>query len=540
MKQGGPNMVEGWRDVVVLTRYWLKGRITKATLIWLLFGETFAIAFIAFGSQTFLAFSTRFGASGGFSEFALSLILAFILVGLLQSGFSGSGLPVTAADVDYVFTAPVRPRDIFAAKLLINSLTTVLFSFPPMLFLYLTLAASDHTPLLSAFPAGVATLFFLITGLVLSADVTLSLSSRLGPRLKIIRNVLVFGVAAVGILPVILLISGAPSYLSPIAQILPSGLTAGISIALVTGAPWGIGLAIDGVLLFAWFAGSVLLGIRMSRGHFYEVLQVMDADDSAQVSAKGEHSTLLQTSGKSVWSVVRDKESVIMRRTKERRGLLISSLFLSSFLIIYSLAGTFQSSPTSFLFILFLIGSFGSGSAGGWLEKERLWIIKTSDLDLRRYVRGVYEARIAPLLLFLSPVTVVVGIPLVIGNWGQPSSFAVLLALPAALEVAAIMMGGGMYFASRYGQSTTDEILSYQAQQLTDVKRFLYQTVVNLLFVSPIMGLVLFAAQPPAFIPLAPVLLAAILLATSLVYTYGILRKLLNASGDWIRKREDL
>jgi hypothetical protein len=181
VNQGRPGWGAGWRDIALLMKYWLKGRLNRVTLIWILFGEGFAIAFIAFGSQTFLAFSAKFGVSGGFSEFALSLILAFILVGLLQSGFSGSGLPVTSADVDYVFTSPVRSRDIFAAKVLINSLTTVLFSFPPMLFLYLRLALFYGAPLSAAVLAGMATLLFLETGLVLSADVKLSLSSSLGP-----------------------------------------------------------------------------------------------------------------------------------------------------------------------------------------------------------------------------------------------------------------------------------------------------------------------------------------------------------------------
>jgi hypothetical protein len=522
--------------VALLVRYWLKGRLTRTALLWILFGEGFAIVAIAFGSQTLTAFSSRFGVSGSFSEFALSLLLAFILVGLLQSGFSGSGLPVTSADVDYVFTSAIRPREIFGAKILINSLTTVLFSFPPMIFLYMEFALSSGTPLWSAVPAGLATLLFLVTGLVLSADVTLS--SSLGPKLKLLRNALVVGVAAVSILPVVLLVHGAPSWLNPISDILPSGLTAGISFGLVSGAPPSTGLALDGVLLLAWFAGALLIGIRMSRGHFYEVLQVMDAD-SAQAPGGGGVGEFLRTTGRSVWSVVRDKEAVVMRRSKERRGLLISSLFLSSFMIIYSLAGTFQSSPTSFLFILFLIGSFGSGSATGWLEKERLWIIKTSALDIRRYVREVYEARVRPLLLFLTPVTVAVGVPLLVGKMGQPGSYGVLLALPAALEVAAIMMGGGMYFACRYGQSTADDILSSQAQQLTDVKRFLYQTVVNLALVSPLMGLVLLAAQTLS-LPLPPAPFAIALLAVSGGYTYELLRWLLNASGDWVRKREDL
>ncbi len=538
----GRTRFAGWPNIAVLMRYWLKGRITRAALFWMVFGEGFAILFIAFGSQTFLAFSSKFGVTGGFSNFALSLLLAFLLIGLLQSGFSGSGLPITSADVDYVFTSPVRPREIFVAKVLITSLATILFSFPPMMFLYVRLAVFYGAPVSAAIPAGLATLLFLVLGLVLSADVTLSLSSTLGPRLKVLRNVLIVSVAVIGILPVILLIPGAPPSLKVITQILPSGLTADISISLVNGSQWTAGLIFEAGLLIAWFAAALALGFRMSRGHFYEVLQVVAGPgESGAASGGGRVAPLLETSGKSVWEVVRRKEAVVMRRTKERRGLLISSLFLSAFMVIYSLAGSFQSSPTSFLFILFLIGSFGSGSAGGWLEKERLWIMKTTSIDLRKYVRGVYRARITPLLLILTPVTAAVGVPLVLGRLGQSGPLlGVVLALPSALEVAAIMMGGGIYFASRYGQSATDDILTTQAQQLTDVKRFLYQTIVNLALVSPVMGLVLLAAQPDPVLPLPLLAYAGILLVGSLGYTYLVLKRLLDGAGDWILRREDL
>ena len=535
-------MFSGWRNVGLLTRYWLKGRLTRATLIWIAFGETFALISIAFGSQVLLSFSSKFatgGAASGFTEFSLSLIFAFILVGLLQAGFAGSGLPVTSADVDYVFTSPVRPREIFGAKVLMNSFTTIVFSFPPMVFLYIMLAMADHTSLWSALPAGVATLVFLVTGLFLSADVTLSLTSNLGPKMKLVRNAIVFGVAAMGIIPVVLLIPSVPSTLTPISQILPSGLAANLSIGLVNGAPWGLNLLLDVMGLVIWFSGSLFLGIRMSRGHFYEVLQIYGSDNPRS-TGDGKTKEMLKTAGKSIWTVVRNKETVVMQRSKERRGLLVSSLFLSSFMVIYSLAGTFQSSPTSFLFILFLVGSFGSGNASGWLEKERLWIIRTSAIDIRKYVREIYEARVTPLLLFLTPVTVAVGIPLVLGTLGQLGSFAVLLALPTALEVAAVMMGGGMYFAARFGQSTTDDILSSQAQQLTDVKRFLYQTVVNLVLVMPLMAMVLLATGTIVAVPISPPLLAAILFVASLVYTLEILRRLLKSSGDRISRRDDL
>ena len=290
--------------------------------------------------------------------------------------------------------------------------------------------------------------------------------------------------------PIALLIPGAPSLLGPLTQVLPSGLAAALSVGLVSGSPIGLVQGLELLVLLAWFAAFLLLGFRMSRNHFYEVIQVMDSEGSRD--ELGKVTTRLETAGRSVWSVVRLKERLVMVRTKERRALLINALFLSGFMLIYSLSGVFQSSPTSFLFILFIIGSFGAGSATRWLEKERLWIIKTSDLDLRGYVRQVYRARVAPLLLVLTPVTVAVGLPLVISDLGKEGTLlSIILSLPGALEIATITMGGGMYFASKYGQSTTDDILTSQTQDLTDIRRFLYQTAMNLALVAPLMGLVI-------------------------------------------------
>ncbi|MGA2664001.1 MAG: hypothetical protein ABSF83_03570 [Nitrososphaerales archaeon] len=528
-----------WKTIALLVQYWIKGRFTRAAALAILLGEGFSVVAVLFVGSTFLSFSNRFGLGEGLSDVGLSLLLALFLVGLIQSGFNGSGLPVRTADVDYVFTSPVRPREVFAAKVLMNSFTTVLLSFPPVLALYFRFSLTYGTPLLDAVLAGAVTLVFLVMGLLLSADITLSLASSIAPSVRIIRNVLVTLVVALSLVPITLLIPGAPPSIGVLTQVLPSGLAAGLSVGLVNGSAFGATQAFDLLLLLAWFAAFLLVGFRMSKNHFYEVLQVTDSERARD--ELGRVTTRLDTAGRSVWSVVRQKEGLVMVRTKERRALLINALFLSGFVVIYSLSGVFQSSPTSFLFILFIIGSFGGGTATRWLEKERLWIIKTSDLDLRRYVRQIYRARVAPLLLVLTPVTVAVGVPLIISEAGRDSSLiGILLALPGALEVAAITMGGGMYFAARYGQSTTDEILASQGQDLTDIRRFLYQTVINLALVAPIMGLVVSAGFWLGLLDLPVAALAVVMVAVSVAYAYAILTVLLNAAGDSIRKREDL
>ncbi|MDA4112802.1 MAG: putative ABC exporter domain-containing protein [Thaumarchaeota archaeon] len=533
------SFLDTWRTISVLIRYWIKGRFTRAAVLAILLGEGFSVIVVLFVGSTFLSFSNRFSLGSGLSDVGLSLIFALFLVGLIQSGFNGSGLPVRSADVDYVFTSPVPPREVFAAKVLMNSFTTVLLSFPPILALFFKFSLSYGTSFLDAVLAGLVTLVFLVMGLLLSADITLSLGSSIAPRLRFLRNALVVLVVTISLVPIALLIPGSPPFLGDLTQVLPSGLAAGLSVGLVNGTPFGATQGLDLLLLLAWFAVFLLLGFRMSRNHFYEVLQV--TEPGASRDDLGRVTTRLDTTGRSVWSVVRLKERLVMVRTKEMRALLINALFLSGFLVIYSLSGVFQSSPTSFLFILFILGSFGSGTATRWLEKERLWIIKTSAIDLRGYVKQVYRARVTPLLLVLTPVTVAVGVPLILSDLDKAGSLlSILLALPGALEIAAITMGGGMYFASRYGQSTTDDILSSQTQELTDIRRFLYQTVINLALVSPLMGLVVSAGFWLDLSGQSLALLAVLLVAISIVYTCAILVVLLNAAGDSLRKREDL
>jgi hypothetical protein len=468
-----------------------------------------------------------------------SLFLALFLVGLIQSGFNGSGLPVSSGDVDYVFTSPVPPRDVFTAKVLLNSLTSILFSFPPTLVLYLRFSAYYHTSWTLALVAGGVTLVFLLIGLLLSADITLSLGSGIGQRKKLWRNLFIISVMTLSLLPITLLVPGVPSQIADATRVLPNGLAAAISVGLVSGTSATLSYILDFALLLIWLAAFLVLGVRMSRGHFYELLEVGSSggekyDEKSQTSR-------LNPEGRSLWAVVRSKERILMSRTKESRALFINGIFLSGFLVIYALSGSFQSSPTSFLFILFIIGSFGSGTASRWIGTERLWILKSSAVSMRRYVKEVYRARIAPLLFYLLPVTVAVGIPLILSQLGQSLLLGVILALPGALEIASITMAGGLYFAARYGQSSSDDVLSSQAQELADIRRFLFQTIINLIMVSPIILLVLVSESlatslGDSYLPT----LAISLVSASVLVTGAMINFLLNKASDAITRREDL
>jgi hypothetical protein len=98
-----------------------------------------------------------------------------------------------------------------------------------------------------------------------------------------------------------------------------------------------------------------------------------------------------------------------------------------------------------------------------------------------------------------------------------------------------------MYFASKYGQSSADDILSSQQQELADIRRFLFQTIINLVMVSPVLLLVfvsetLVTILGPGYLPT----LAVGLLSMSILFTSLSINFLLNKAGDAVSRREDL
>ncbi len=98
-----------------------------------------------------------------------------------------------------------------------------------------------------------------------------------------------------------------------------------------------------------------------------------------------------------------------------------------------------------------------------------------------------------------------------------------------------------MYFAARYGQSSVDDTLATQGQDLADVKRFVYQTLINLGLVAPLMGFVLGAGPLLGLIGDSHLLLlAAAIGMAGLAYTTLVLRFILRSAGESLERREDL
>ena len=293
----------------------------------MLLGEIALSVFLLFAGGTFLSFSTRFGQTGGaqITEASWGLVLGFYLIGLVQSGFSGAGLPFVSADVDYVFTAPVKTTEVFTAKILLNSVTTLL-TFPPIFFLYLRATFFYDTPAITAVVAGLVTLVFFFMGLLFSADITLAQRSNLDGRMSSLKYVLTGLILIASMIPLVTLIPGAQSSLVlSVIRFLPSGIVAEITVGLVSGLGISFGSYVfEFALLLVWLVGFSIIGVGMSRRQFYELLQVTNPDQSeTSLNGKSEVSKL-NPEGKSVWSVVRTKERILMSRTKEARGLMFA------------------------------------------------------------------------------------------------------------------------------------------------------------------------------------------------------------------------
>src|SRR5260370_4666413 len=123
--------------------------------------------------------------------------------------------------------------------------------FPPIIVLYLRFAAYSHTPMFAAVLVGLVTLVFLVIGLLLAADIALSLGRGMGGRKKLWRNIFILLVLAISLLPITLLIPGIPVEIADVTRILPNGLAAIVSVGLVSGTPGGLDYIVDLLLPFA-------------------------------------------------------------------------------------------------------------------------------------------------------------------------------------------------------------------------------------------------------------------------------------------------
>src|SRR5207249_10401559 len=123
----------------------------------------------------------------------------------------------------------------------------------------LRFSAYYRTGLSAALLAGMVTLVFLVIGLLLSADITLSLGRGIGQRKKMWRNLFITLVLVLTLLPITLLIPEVPGVMADAARILPNGLAATISVGLVSGTSGTIAYLADLMLLFGGLSGFRLL-----------------------------------------------------------------------------------------------------------------------------------------------------------------------------------------------------------------------------------------------------------------------------------------
>src|SRR5438094_10035524 len=92
-------------------------------------------------------------------------------------------------------------------------------------------------------------------------------------RKKLCSSLFIALVLVISLLPITLLIPEVPEVVAKAARILPNGLAATISVGLVSGTSGTIAYLVDLLLLFGWLVGFLILCVRLSRGHFYAVLE---------------------------------------------------------------------------------------------------------------------------------------------------------------------------------------------------------------------------------------------------------------------------
>src|SRR5207244_6317503 len=101
-----------------------------------------------------------------------------------------------------------------------------------------------------------------------------SLGHGIGERKKLWRNLFIVLVLVLSLLPITLLIPGIPVEIADVTRILPNGLAAMVSVGLVSGTPGGLDYIGDLPLLLACLGGFLVLGVRLARGSFYDLLEV--------------------------------------------------------------------------------------------------------------------------------------------------------------------------------------------------------------------------------------------------------------------------
>ena len=170
-----------------------------------------------------------------------------------------------------------------------NSVTTVLLSFPPIFALYLRFAESYGTPSCVRRPGGDGDSRLLRDGPLPERrhHPVAELEARAATE-ALQERVDGGGHRRSASCPLALLIPGAPPFLGEVVDVLPSGLAAQVSFGLVSGARWTrrtTGLASR--LSVRGSSASSRLGVRMSRGQFYEVLQLEDQAASGLGRGRG-------------------------------------------------------------------------------------------------------------------------------------------------------------------------------------------------------------------------------------------------------------
>jgi|GEM_PF-964587 len=340
----------------------------------------------------------------------VSVMLFFFLILTLFGGLRGAGIGASPADRDYIFTAPVKPRQYFISLQIVSLVSTAMFVLPIVLGCAYFLLASRGLPAWRLVPLVVVLLVLLSLLNVVGACATMLLSVVSQRTVKWLKT-LFYAFIGIGVIAFVLVLIpsfaesiGATSGLQSFIYALPTSFAAELTVYTFTTAGFGE-LAHGGLVsfggFFGWYLPLLFLSLVLSNLYYYEVVKTTTGTTRSPTAARRGPTWRLAPLGKSCRRVLLEKELTFLWRT---RAILAPLRYWFIFLIplLYNVLPSSvmgQMGEVSFFdFVLYSVIIFTllgiSGIVRDRFVRERgmLWIQKSLPLKSEQTVDAIMRS----------------------------------------------------------------------------------------------------------------------------------------------------
>ncbi len=321
---------------------------------------------------------------------SLGGFLTFFLLGAVVSGLGGGGLRLVEGDEEVLFTAPLKPSEVFWGMRLAQFLMLCLFVCPFLVCALLGMSYAAHW--LSLAILGAASLLFLelLSALAAMSTMLLSVISRKVAQ----RLLLVFSLAIVILGAVVLAQLLGKNVVSLLALLLSLGVIGKYSHVLPSGMVADVfALSVEGASPIycippflgeiAWYVLILLASVPLARTFRYEVVEKVPPSLSLLDIGKVKGSGFL---------LLLRKELILLVR-----GIMEFPLYLVFMLIgavaeaTVFLSGAGEYSSLTMLFLIVMNGLSALEIGGSWIAREEgLWMLKSSPLKPKHVVLSAY------------------------------------------------------------------------------------------------------------------------------------------------------